>query len=88
MARLLDKAIQRVNPAAAVRQTGKGAPSKGASSQSSKPTRSGPIDADRRRTMIAEAAYYRSLRLGGTEIENWLAAEQEVDTQVMSPGSQ
>lgn len=47
------------------------------------------IDADRRRALIAEAAYYRSLRrvAGGSEIDDWLAAEQEVDSRLMAPGS-
>jgi len=35
--------------------------------------------------MIAEVAYYRSLRSpsGGSDVENWLAAEQEVDADLM-----
>jgi hypothetical protein len=43
------------------------------------------VDADRRRAMIAEVAYYRSLRSpsGGSDVENWLAAEQEVDADLM-----
>jgi len=82
MARVVSKSMQRVKPAGAARQSGAGA-----GPERSKPTRLGPIDADRRRAMIAEAAYYRSLKLGGSEIENWLAAEQEVDAQVLSPGS-
>ncbi|MGA3156128.1 MAG: DUF2934 domain-containing protein [Steroidobacteraceae bacterium] len=48
--------------------------------------RSAPLDAGRRRALIAEAAYYRSLRQGGSEVEHWLAAEQEVDAQLMKPG--
>jgi hypothetical protein len=48
-------------------------------------TRSAPVDANRRRALIAEAAYYRSLRHGGSEVEHWLAAEQEVDAQLMKP---
>jgi len=57
-----------------------------ASSSSRTATRSAPLDAGRRRALIAEAAYYRSLRYGGSEVENWLAAEQEVDAQLMKPG--
>jgi hypothetical protein len=49
-------------------------------------SRGAPLDAGRRRALIAEAAYYRSLRQGGTEVEHWLAAEQEVDAQLMKPG--
>lgn len=48
--------------------------------------RSAPVDAGRRRALIAEAAYYRSLRESGSELEHWLAAEQEVDTQLMKSG--
>ena len=48
--------------------------------------RSSPVDAGRRRALIAEAAYYRSLRQGGSEVEHWLAAEQVVDAQLMKPG--
>jgi hypothetical protein len=48
--------------------------------------RSTPVDAGRRRALIAEAAYYRSLRQGGSEVEHWLAAEQEVDAKLMKSG--
>jgi hypothetical protein len=48
--------------------------------------RAAPVDAGRRRAQIAEAAYYRSLLHGGSEVEHWLAAEQEVDAQLMKPG--
>ena len=48
------------------------------------------IDADRRRSLIAEAAYYRSLRRAtpGTDIDDWLAAEKEVDAKLMAPLAQ
>lgn len=39
--------------------------------------------------MIAEAAYYRAERRGfapGHEIENWVAAEAEVDTLLATGG--
>jgi len=42
-----------------------------------------PIDPERRRALIAEAAYFRAERRGfaaGYETEDWLAAETEVDT--------
>jgi hypothetical protein len=55
-------------------------------SSASRATRSAPVDAGRRRALIAEAAYYRSLRHGGSEVEHWLAAEQEVDAQLMTSG--
>jgi hypothetical protein len=41
--------------------------------------------ADERYKMIAEAAYYRALRRGfqnGTQEDDWLAAEREVDALV------
>jgi hypothetical protein len=41
------------------------------------------IDPERRRTLIAEIAYYRAERRGfepGHENEDWLSAEAEVDT--------
>lgn len=41
------------------------------------------IDPERRRALIAEAAYFRAERRGfapGHEAEDWLAAEVEVDT--------
>lgn len=41
------------------------------------------IDPQRRRALIAEAAYFRAERRGfapGHEAEDWLAAEVEVDT--------
>lgn len=56
---------------------------------SSKPDRKAPasvaplIDPERRRALIAEAAYFRAERRGfapGHEAEDWLAAEVEVDT--------
>jgi hypothetical protein len=55
----------------------------------SKPARKAPastaplIDPERRRALIAEAAYFRAERRGfapGREAEDWLAAEAEVDT--------
>jgi hypothetical protein len=42
----------------------------------------GLIDAERRRALIAEAAYFRAERRGsspGHEAEDWLAAEMEID---------
>lgn len=44
------------------------------------------IDQDARRSLIAQAAYYRAERRGfqpGHEAEDWLAAEHEVDTALM-----
>jgi hypothetical protein len=48
-----------------------------------------PRDEDaERRAMIAEAAYFRAERHGftpGHELEDWLAAEQEVDARLRAP---
>ena len=44
-----------------------------------------PLDPESRRGRIAEAAYYRAERRGfapGYEIDDWLAAESEVDTEL------
>ena len=42
---------------------------------------------DERRRMVAAAAYYRALRRGfaaGGEMDDWLAAEREIDQQITS----
>jgi DUF2934 family protein len=42
-----------------------------------------PVDCDQRRAMIAEAAYFRAEQRGfepGHELEDWCAAEGEIDT--------
>lgn len=42
----------------------------------------GPVTAERRQLMIAEAAYYMSERRGfgaGCEMDDWLLAEKQVD---------
>lgn len=44
------------------------------------------VDQDLRRSMIAQAAYYRAERRGfapGSETEDWLAAEREIDAALM-----
>ncbi len=41
------------------------------------------MDAERRRAMVAEAAYYRAEQRGfepGRELEDWCAAESDVDS--------
>lgn len=46
------------------------------------PTRPEPMQPGPREEMIAEVAYYRAERRGfepGYELEDWLAAEQEID---------
>ncbi|HTW75604.1 MAG TPA: DUF2934 domain-containing protein [Steroidobacteraceae bacterium] len=52
-------------------------------SQSKRTSGTALIDPERRRALIAEAAYFRAERRGfapGHEAEDWLAAEVEVDT--------
>jgi hypothetical protein len=83
MARVVTKLMQRANPVSAALQAGEAA-----LSEPSTPTRMTHIDADQRRAMIAEVAYFRSLNQIGSEVEHWLAAEQEVDAKVMAPDSQ
>ena len=49
-----------------------------------------PITADQRRALVAEAAYFRAERRGfaaGRELEDWLAAEAEVDCALADSGS-
>ena len=44
-----------------------------------------PADTDLREEMIRQAAYYRSLHrrhIHGKELEDWLAAEQEIDEMI------
>ena len=52
-----------------------------------KPSASQRISEETRRGMIAEAAFYRALERnfhGGSETEDWLQAEREVDAQLGS----
>lgn len=54
---------------------------RGRSSHERRPLRARVTDPARRRTMIAEAAYYRAERRGfapGHELEDWLQAEAEL----------
>lgn len=48
----------------------------------------GVISAAERSRMIAEAAYYRAQNRGfesGDPVGDWLAAEREIDTRLLSP---
>ena len=83
MARVVTKLVERATPVSAAQQT-----DEAAQSEPSMPTRMTHIDTDQRRAMIAEAAYFRSLSHAGSEVEHWLAAEQEVDAKIMTPSSQ
>jgi len=54
--------------------------------QKARPVPPALIDQDLRRSMIAQAAYYRAERRGfapGHEAQDWSAAEQEVDSALM-----
>jgi len=60
----------------------RGAQSKSTGTARGKTPSRGPVSADDRRALIAEAAYLRAERRGfapGHETEDWLAAEAEVD---------
>lgn len=62
----------------------KGAPKPGAPAASAGPAAAAPVEIspEARRGMIAEAAYLRAERRGfvpGYELEDWIAAESEVD---------
>jgi hypothetical protein len=65
--------------------TGKTAPGKSDKTPrpaAERPARAALIDAERRRALIAESAYFRAERRGfepGYEAEDWLAAELEID---------
>lgn len=50
-----------------------------------------PVSGDKRRLMIAEAAYYISEHRGfeaGRETEDWLLAEKQVDAVISGGGAQ
>jgi hypothetical protein len=56
---------------------------KGPASSGPSPMATALVGAEVREKLIAEAAYYRAQRRGfapGHELEDWLAAEAEVDT--------
>ena len=47
------------------------------------------VDPQQRAALIAQAAYFRAMRRGfapGHEVEDWLAAEAEVDAGLLSGG--
>ena len=73
-------------PAAPVKKSGKGAPAKAKSKDTTQAvlatTALPGITADERRALIARAAYLRAESRGfppGSEAEDWLTAEKEVD---------
>jgi hypothetical protein len=60
------------------------APDPGAGEPEAQPRIAG-IDPERRRAMIAEAAYYRAEQRGfepGRELEDWCAAESAIDSSL------
>lgn len=84
--------IPRQNPRTAATSTRRITRAKRASSRRERPrTESGaapnPVVApEERRAMIAEAAYFRAQARGfepGREIEDWLAAEKEIDAALL-----
>lgn len=47
------------------------------------------VEPERRRAMVAEAAYFRAAARGfapGHELEDWLAAEADVDRRLLNAG--
>jgi hypothetical protein len=67
----------------------KRAPRKSTALQSS-PTPARFVEPERRAGLIAQAAFFRAEKRGfhpGHEMEDWLAAESEVDAQLMSADS-
>jgi len=47
------------------------------------------VNPQRRAALIAQAAYFRAMRRGfaaGHDVEDWLAAEAEVDAELLSGG--
>ena len=50
---------------------------------------SGPVAPEQRRMMICEAAYYIAEHRGfeaGHDVDDWLAAERQIDAALTSPG--
>jgi hypothetical protein len=72
------------NPAtASVKKT---APRKSTTRRVSTPQATGFVDPAQRASLIANAAYFRAERRGfapGRELEDWLAAEAEVDAHLL-----
>jgi hypothetical protein len=65
----------------------KRAPRKRAVAPASEVTIPNFVDPQQRGTLIARAAYFRAMQRGfepGGELEDWLAAEAEVDAELLS----
>jgi hypothetical protein len=68
----------------------KRAPRKPVVTGESKPTLTRFVGPEHRAALIAEAAFFRAEKRGfspGNEVEDWLAAESEVDAKLMSAKS-
>jgi hypothetical protein len=68
----------------------KRAPRKTAATGEPKPTLTRFVGPEKRAALIAEAAFFRAEKRGfspGHEVEDWLAAESEVDAKLMSAKS-
>jgi hypothetical protein len=55
------------------------------------PRKTQPISSDERQQMIAEAAYFRAMQRGfngGSSLDDWLAAEREINRLLPSPQQQ
>ncbi len=67
---------------APAKSSAKTAPRSARPGQADPPARTSAVSQDQRRGMIAEAAYFHAEQRGfapGGEVEDWLAAEEEVD---------
>jgi hypothetical protein len=65
----------------------KRAPRKTLATPKRKPGATRFVDPEQRAALIAEAAFFRAEKRGfapGHEVEDWLAAEAEVDTKLMA----
>jgi ribose 1,5-bisphosphokinase PhnN len=68
----------------------KRAPRKSAAADETKEPVASFVDFEQRSALIAEAAFFRAEKRGfapGNEVEDWLAAESEVDAKLMSAES-
>jgi hypothetical protein len=68
----------------------KRAPRKPAATRENKVTLAQFVGPEQRSALIAEAAFFRAEKRGfspGNEVEDWLAAESEVDAKLMSAKS-
>ena len=65
-------------------------PTEAVAAESAGGTARAKVTAEARRGMVAEAAYLRAERRGfapGSEVEDWLAAEREIDALLSAQGA-